>query len=83
MNKTVKIPKRKVVKIPRIVVADAYTISSNLFASEEAKEKSVYYITFRRRLKDIDTDLYREGDNRIVFNGLSRIIEKLFYANYS
>lgn len=75
----VKLPKRKIHKTPRLLIADSYTISSNLFASEEAKEKSVYYITYRRVLEKINHNLYNKGDNRIVFTGLSRILDYLFY----
>lgn len=78
-SKKVKLPKRKIHKTPRLLIADAYTISSDLFASDKAKEKSVYYITFRRILEKIDPTLYAKGDNRIVFTGLSRILDYLFY----
>jgi nicotinamide phosphoribosyltransferase len=73
------LPKRRVHKTPRLLLADAYTIGSNLFQSKEAKEKSVYYITYRRELHKINPLLYNKGDNRIVFVGLQRIIDKLFY----
>ena len=75
----VKLPKRKIHKTPRLLIADSYTISSDLFASDKAKEKSVYYITFRRILEKVDPVLYNKGDNRIVFTGLSRILDYLFY----
>lgn len=78
-SRKVKLPKRKIHKTPRLLIADAYTISSDLFASDKAKEKSVYYITFRRILEKIDPTLYAKGDNRIVFTGLSRILDYLFY----
>lgn len=77
--KVVKLPKRKIHKTPRLLMADSYTISSDLFASEDAKEKSVYYITFRRILEKVNPHLYNKGDNRIVFTGLSRILDYLFY----
>lgn len=76
---TVKLPKRKVFKTPRLLLGDAYTIGSNKFESDEAKEKSVYYITFRRRLHEINSSIYSKDDNRILFIGLQRILEKLFY----
>jgi nicotinamide phosphoribosyltransferase len=75
----VRLPGRKVHKTPRLLMADAYTISSDQFASEKAKEKSVYYITFRRLLEKIDPSLYPKGDTRIVFTGLARILDYLFY----
>ena len=78
-EKSVKLPGRKIHKTPRLLIADSYTISSDLFASEKAKEKSVYYITFRRILEKINPALYSKGDNRIVFTGLSRILDYLFY----
>lgn len=78
-TKKVKLPKRKIHKTPRLLISDSYTISSNLFASEDAKEKSVYYLTYRRVLDKINPILYNKGDNRILFTGLSRIIDYLFY----
>lgn len=73
------LPKRKIFETPRLLLGDAYTIGSDKFESDEAREKSVYYITFRRRLHEINPHIYRKGDDRIVFNGLDRILEKLFY----
>lgn len=78
-NTQVILPKRRTHVTPRMLRADAYTIGSNKFQSKKAKEKSVYYITFRRELCNIDNFLYKEGDNRIVFVGLQRIIERLLY----
>jgi len=79
LNNNVILPKRRIYKTPRLLLADAYTIGSNKFQSKKAKEKSVYYITFRKNLNKINPDLYMVGDNRIIFMGLTRIIEKLFY----
>jgi nicotinamide phosphoribosyltransferase len=78
-QESVKLPKKKVYKTPRLLLGDAYTIGSNKFESDEAKEKSTYYITFRKRLHDINPTIYNKGDNRIVVIGLQRILEKLFY----
>lgn len=75
----IKLPPSHISDTPRLLLADAYTVGADLFQSEKAKEKSVYYITFRRNLYDINPDLYTKGDNRIIFAGLTRIIEKLFY----
>jgi nicotinamide phosphoribosyltransferase len=75
----VKLPPQKVFRTPRPLLADAYTVGSDYFQSEKAKEKSTYYIVFRRKLHDVNPDLYLKGDDRIIFAGLSRIIEKLFY----
>lgn len=77
--KKVKLPERKIHKTPRLLISDSYTISSNIFASEDAKEKSVYYITYRKTLDKINPHLYNKGDNRIIFTGLSRILDYLFY----
>lgn len=73
------LPARRVHKVPRLLLGDAYTIGSDKFESEEAKEKSVYYITFRRNLVDINPHIYVKDDNRILFVGLADILEKLFY----
>lgn len=75
----VVLPARKIHKTPRLLLADAYTVGSNDFESQDARDKSIYYITFRRQLNSINPTLYAEGDNRIVFAGLQRILEKLFY----
>lgn len=76
---TVKLPKRKIHKTPRLLVADAYTIGSNPFESPEAKDKSTYYITFRKKLSSVNPDLYEKGNDKMIFGGLQRIQEKLFY----
>lgn len=77
--KEVILPNKRVHKTPRLLVADAYTIGSNKFESEEAKEESIYYITFRKKLSKINKTIYSESDDRIIFTGLPRILEKLFY----
>jgi nicotinamide phosphoribosyltransferase len=76
---TVKLPARKVHKTPRLLLADAYTIGSNPFESADAKDKSTYYITFRRKLSAVNPDLYEKGNDKIIFAGLQRILDKLFY----
>lgn len=76
---TVKLPKRRVHKTPRLLVADAYTIGSEPFESDDAKDKSTYYITFRRRLHAINPDLYEKGNDKMILAGLQRIQDKLFY----
>lgn len=78
-DRKVILPKRKVFKTPRLLLGDAYTIGSNKFESEEAKEKSVYYVTFRKNLHTINPHIYTKEDNRIIFVGLQRVLEKLFY----
>lgn len=76
---SVKLPPKRVHKTPRILVCDAYTAGSPLFMDDRAKEKSIYYITFRRTLREIDPDIYDIGDDRMIFVGLQRILEDLFY----
>lgn len=78
-KRQVILPRKRIHKTPRLLYADAYTLGADEFQSESAKEKSVYYITFRRNLYKINQDLYTKGDDRIVFIGLPRILEKLFY----
>ena len=78
-QRKVVLPARKVFKTPRLLLGDAYTIGSNKFESDEAKEKSVYYVTFRKNLHTINPHIYSKEDNRIIFIGLQRILEKLFY----
>lgn len=68
---------------PRLLVADAYTIGSgSRFESKEAEEKSVYYLTFRRGPADLagkaGYEHFNKDDNRIVFAGLQRILDRLF-----
>lgn len=79
VKRKVTLPTRKVFKTPRLLLGDAYTIGSNKFESSEAKEKSVYYVTFRKNLHTINPHIYSKEDNRIIFIGLQRILEKLFY----
>jgi nicotinamide phosphoribosyltransferase len=76
---TVTLPARKIHKTPRLLVADAYTFGSNDFESDDAKQKSVYYMTFRKKLETINPHVYAKGDHRIVVVGLQRILERLFY----
>jgi nicotinamide phosphoribosyltransferase len=73
------LPVRRIHKIPRLLMADAYTLGSNDFEAPKAKEKSVYYVVFRRELVKTNDTLYTKGDNRMIFAGLPRIIEELFY----
>lgn len=78
--RVVKLPRRITHEEPMPAKADAYTVSSDIcVAPKKAKEKSYYYITFRRELFNINPDVYTKGDNRIIFHGLSRLIEYLFY----
>ena len=78
-TRKVVLPRKRVHEVPRILLADAYTIGANKFQSVKAKQKSVYYITFRRELNMIDSFLYNKGDDRIAFNGLQRILERILY----
>jgi nicotinamide phosphoribosyltransferase len=77
-KRTVVLPKKKIFETPRMLIADAYTVGSNKFQSFSAKQKSVYYGTFRRQLHSVNPTLYPKGDDRIVFGGLQRPIEQLF-----
>ncbi len=70
---------RKNHETPRLLVADAYTIGSNQFQSQKARQKSVYYITFRRILEKINPELYASGDNRMLFFGLQRILDRILF----
>lgn len=78
-NMSTTLPQRKIHKTPRLLMCDAYTVGSNEFESIEAKEKSTYYITFRKTLSSIKSGPYTEGDTRYVFMGLQRILDYLFY----
>ncbi len=78
VRKTI-LPSRRTHETPRLLQADAYTIGADEFQATKAREKSVYYVTFRRNLIDINKVLYTENDNRIVFVGLQRILERILY----
>lgn len=58
-------------KTPRLLLSDAYTIGSYNSESEKAKEKSIYYLTFRKPVNAVFED-----DHRIIFAGLSRLLKK-------
>jgi nicotinamide phosphoribosyltransferase len=77
-KRQVTLPPQRIFKTPRILMADAYTIEADKFQADVAKEKSTYYVVFRRNLHKINNGVYKEGDDRIVFTGLSRIIDFLF-----
>ena len=70
---------RKNHRTPRPMIVDAYTAGSEIHESKEALDKSVYYITFRKLLNKVNSDVYQEGDDRIVFYGLGKIIDWLLY----
>ncbi len=77
------LPQRKTHRTPRLLMADAYTLGSGKFQAPVAQEKSIYYLAFRRALNDVDPELYAGDDERIVFCGLQRILERLFYEPVS
>ena len=80
MQKTIPIlPPRRVHKTPRLLMSDAYTIGSNEFESDEFKDEAIFYVLGRRALHKIDPHLYVNGDNRMVFAGLQRPMDDLFY----
>lgn len=61
-------------EVPFCLQADAYTISSDAFASEKAKEKSVYNITNRISPAVTFPDIAK--DSRMVFFGLQDYIRR-------
>lgn len=75
----VKLPKKKRIKVPMLLRADAYTVGGDLFQSKKAKQKSEYYGVYRRALHKVNPGLYPKGDERMIFDGLQDIIEELFY----
>jgi len=79
MEKELILPKNKIHKTPRLLMADAYTVGSNKFESDLVKQKSTYYNVFRKQLITIDPTIYTADDNRIIFGGLQIILEKLFF----
>jgi nicotinamide phosphoribosyltransferase len=78
-GRVIHMPKKKVFKTPRLLMADAYTVGSDKFQSAKALEKSIYYLTYRKQLHTVNPVLYAKGDDRIIFGGLQRLLEKLFY----
>ncbi len=79
MEREVILPKQKVFETPRLVLGDAYTEGSDGFESKAARDQSIYYVTFRKKLHTINPHIYNDGDDRIIFNGLGIILEKLFF----
>lgn len=77
--RTVELPGRKIHKTPRLLIADAYTIGSNEFESDDAKRLSVYYATMRKLLHKIDPTIYAKGDDRLIWSGIARLLDYLFY----
>ena len=75
----VKLPKQHIFETPRYCQTDAYTVGSPAFQSAEANEKSYYYSTFRRAPHSFNSDVYAKGDDRIIYAGMRRINERLFY----
>jgi nicotinamide phosphoribosyltransferase len=63
-------------KTPRPLIADAYTLGSHKFESPEAIEYSEYYLTFRKQTGR-EPSVVVPDDKRIIFAGLSRLINKL------
>ena len=74
----VTMPRPQNFKTPRLLMTDAYTFGSSEFESKEAMDKSVYYITFRSILNNINPFLYNKGDDRIILAGLSKLVYNLF-----
>lgn len=67
--------------VPRMVLADGYTICASgkpSFTNEEAIEKSVYHVYFRRELTPWMKKMgISAKDSRFVFYGLRRIIDRV------
>jgi len=78
-KRVVTLPKRKIFETPRLLKSDAYTVGGNMFQSEKAKNKSTYYVVFRRQLSSVNPNLYNVGDDRMIFEGLGTLLEELFY----
>jgi len=79
MSKTVILPNQRIAPVNRVLGADAYTICSEAFQCKTAKEKSTYYIAYRRNLHSFNPTVFDKGDNRIIVMGLALILEELFY----
>lgn len=62
---------------PRLLLADAYTVGSDPMVSKSCKEKSVYYMTPRRKLSKVDDFLYDENDDRIIFVGVENTLDHI------
>ena len=79
MEKTIpKLPPKWVHKTPRLLMADAYTAGSNEFESQDCRDKSTYYMTYRKELHTIKGGPYVKGDNRMLFVGSIRTTEEIF-----
>ena len=63
-------------RVPRLLVADAYTIGTGPHASNDAKYSSVYNITPRRGFAQFLPKEF-QADGRIIFAGLRRILRDL------
>jgi len=73
-----ELPPKWVHKTPRLLMADAYTFGSNEFESQECRDESIYYMTFRKELHTIKNGPYVKGDNRMLFAGAIRTTEEIF-----
>lgn len=62
--------------IPLMLSADAYSITSNIFASNEAKQRSVYNYTQRYSPANAKSFDGIAKDSRMIFWGLSQFIDK-------
>lgn len=65
---------------PRMLQTDAYYVSSNFYIHQDAKDKSVYQIAFRREMlpwmKDLGVD---KKDSRLIFYGLQQIMNETLH----
>ena len=74
------------IETPRMVRSDAYTICGAEFESAEAISNSSYYMTFRRHPADVSKEIALitpEGDRRMLFSGLQRILGRLFHKPFT
>lgn len=71
MSRLVVLPPSHIFETPMPLETDAYTAGSPIFNSQDALDKSVYYVTNRKSLNP-------GVDDRMIMNGLDRIIERIF-----
>lgn len=75
---TPSLTSKKNFETPRLLMADAYTVGSDSMVSRSCKEKSVYYMTPRRKPSKVDSFLYDEDDDRIILVGVQNTIDHIF-----
>lgn len=68
----------KYYQTPVLLLSDAYTIGSEILESSDCLEYSKYYITARKFPYAKEPNVFRKDDQRIVFCGISAVIDKIF-----